>query len=168
MQRVLAVGKSQNALNLVDPSTGAIARIALGGDPNSVGVEQHNHWAYVGEKDDQIIPLIDLIDRTLSGNFTIPRKIGSPLFDQQGALLFVSQPRRQTPEARSESSQPDQQSRCDQDLQGRCRQRQRRHQRSGIPCISMRVTDGSRFSTKLNTESTVTVRIRSDQRNWLG
>ena len=88
--RVLAVGKNQNALNVVDPSTGTIARVALGGDPNTVGVEQHNSWAYVGEKDDQIISLIDLINRALSGTFTIPGRIGSMLFDQQGELLFVS------------------------------------------------------------------------------
>ena len=51
-----------------------IARIALGGDPNTVGVEQHNNWAYVGEKDDQIISVIDLINRALSGTFTIPAR----------------------------------------------------------------------------------------------
>ena len=88
--RVLAAGKNQNALTLIDPATGTIARIALGGEPNTVGVEQHNSWAYVGGKDDRIIALIDLIDRALSGYFTISGKIGSILFDQQGALLFVS------------------------------------------------------------------------------
>ena len=70
--------------------SGTIARIALGGDPNTVGVEQHNHWAYVGEKDDQIISLIDLINRALSGTFTTPGKLGSMLLDQQGELLFVT------------------------------------------------------------------------------
>ena len=76
--------------------TGTIARIALGGEPNPVGVEQHNNWAYVGggggagAGDDQIISLIDLINRALSGTFTIPGKIGSLLFDQQGELLFVT------------------------------------------------------------------------------
>ena len=88
--RVLAVGKSQNALNLVDPATGTIARVVLGGDPNTVGIEQNNNWAYIGEKDDRIISLIELIGRALSGYFTIPGKIGSILFDQSGTLLFVS------------------------------------------------------------------------------
>ncbi len=88
--RVLAVGKSQNALNLVDPANGVVTRVALGGDPNTTGVEQHINWAYIGEKDDQIISLVDLIDRALAGYFTIPGEIGSILFDQQAAVLFVS------------------------------------------------------------------------------
>lgn len=79
--RALAVTRKQDALAIVDTTTGQIARVPLSDKAEGVEVEQQDHWAYVTAKDEDTVSLIDLFRQALTGYYTVPGPTGNLFFD---------------------------------------------------------------------------------------
>lgn len=90
----LAVGKRQDALNIINPSTGAVAsRIPLDGDPERLAIDGSGNRAYVTTRDDLSVNRVDLNNGALQGRYAIPDRAGGLVFDTQAKVLLLSQPR---------------------------------------------------------------------------
>jgi RHS repeat-associated protein len=90
----LAVGKRQDALNVINPATGAVTnRIPLDGDPERLATDGAGHRAYVTTRDDLSVNRIDMHSGALQGRYAIPDRAGGLVFDPQSRVLLLSQPR---------------------------------------------------------------------------
>jgi RHS repeat-associated protein len=90
----LAVGKKQDALNLINAQTGVIAaRIALDGDPDAVALSQSEDRAFVSTRDDLSLNRVELNPRTLTGRYPLPGRAGGVAFDALTRVLLVTQPK---------------------------------------------------------------------------
>jgi RHS repeat-associated protein len=89
----LAVGKRQDALNVIDPATGVVAnRIPISGDPELLATDSPANRAYVTTLDDLSVNRVDLNTGTLQGRYAIPERAGGLVFDPQAKVLYLSQP----------------------------------------------------------------------------
>ncbi|HEX5212496.1 MAG TPA: hypothetical protein VFW22_12280 [Pseudolabrys sp.] len=78
-----------NAVLAIDPATGAVERIALGGSPHWIAISHATGKLFASFKTKEAVAVVDIAQRRMTGTIAIPHGAEGIAVSPDGATLFV-------------------------------------------------------------------------------
>lgn len=78
-----------NAVLAIDPATGAVERIALGGSPHWIAISHATGKLFASFKTKEAVAVVDIVQRRMTGTIAIPHGAEGIAVSPDGATLFV-------------------------------------------------------------------------------